>query len=222
MARIFERFKQSILSKFFKLLYHQFAFSYDLVSSLVSLGLWKSWVYAVHVFLPGPRILEIGHGPGHLLKSLSERGSWVVGIDASWPMQQVAKKNLSSSAVWAHLVHGLAQYLPYKNNVFDQVVSTFPSNYIVDPLTLSEIYRVLVPEGKMVVIPVAWITGKKWWYRLAAWLFRITDQVPYNDTGFEQKWSRLFVGAGFQVRVHYTNLGSSSIFILVAKKPLTQ
>ena len=54
----------------FYLLYHPFAFAYDLVAAAVSLGRWKKWVLSVVPFLEGNQILEIGHGPGHLQSAL--------------------------------------------------------------------------------------------------------------------------------------------------------
>ncbi len=64
---------KTLLRFFFRLLYHQFAFTYDLVAATVSLGRWKDWVLSVVPFIEGTRILEIGHGPGHLQRALLEQ-----------------------------------------------------------------------------------------------------------------------------------------------------
>ena len=58
---------QRFMRFFFHLLYHPFAFTYDLVAATVSFGDWKNWVYSILPFINGTRILELGHGPGHLL-----------------------------------------------------------------------------------------------------------------------------------------------------------
>jgi ubiquinone/menaquinone biosynthesis C-methylase UbiE len=55
----------------FHLLYHQFAFTYDAVAWFVSLGQWQAWGQAALKRVRGPRVLEIGHGPGHLLIALA-------------------------------------------------------------------------------------------------------------------------------------------------------
>ncbi|NMC80811.1 MAG: hypothetical protein GYA59_15725, partial [Chloroflexi bacterium] len=39
------------LKVFFDLLYHSFAWTYDGVAAVVSLGRWKGWVYSVIPFL---------------------------------------------------------------------------------------------------------------------------------------------------------------------------
>ena len=58
---------------FYNLLYHPFAFTYDLVAWFVSFGKWKDWVFSVVPHLKGTLILELGHGPGHLQRLLLDR-----------------------------------------------------------------------------------------------------------------------------------------------------
>jgi len=85
---------KTLLRFFFRLLYHQFAFTYDLVAATVSLGRWKDWVLSVLPFIQGTRVLEIGHGPGHLQRALLEQNLLAVGIDESSQMGRLAKRNL--------------------------------------------------------------------------------------------------------------------------------
>ena len=68
---------------FFYQLYHKYAWIYDIVAASVSLGNWRDWIVNVVPYLPGPRVLELGHGPGHLLQRLCENGIQVYGIDES-------------------------------------------------------------------------------------------------------------------------------------------
>src|SRR5829696_5663227 len=88
---------RTLLRIFFYLLYHPFAFTYDLVAATVSLGRWKDWVLSVVPFVEGNRILEIGHGPGHLQRVLLSRNLFTVGIDESAPMGRLARRNLTRS-----------------------------------------------------------------------------------------------------------------------------
>ncbi len=82
------RLLQSLLRFFFSLLYHQFAWTYDLVSATVSLGHWQEWVRASLPYLHG-RTLEIGYGPGHLQTYLHETATpplaWMRA--ARWPVK---------------------------------------------------------------------------------------------------------------------------------------
>ena len=82
------------LSLFFDLLYHQFAWSYDLVSNIVSIGMWEEWIKSVLPDLVGPQILELGHGPGHIQKSLLQEGKQIVGLDLSPQMGRISEKRM--------------------------------------------------------------------------------------------------------------------------------
>ena len=125
---------KTLLRLFFKLLYHQFAFAYDLVAATVSVGQWKNWVSSILPFITGTRILEIGHGPGHLQRLLLSRGLVAVAIDESAPMGLLAKRNTAGKVT---LARALAQGLPFADASFDTVIATFPAEYINDPLTLA-------------------------------------------------------------------------------------
>src|SRR6266542_1760251 len=125
---------------FFNLLYHPFAFTYDLVAVIVSFGKWKDWVMAVIPFIEGTRILELGHGPGHLQRALRDQGLATVGLDESAPMMTIAKMRLRKSGYDnINLTRGLSQDLPFTSNYFTTVVSTFPSDYIFSQRTLAEV-----------------------------------------------------------------------------------
>src|SRR5512136_2652338 len=76
---------------FFHLLYHQFSWLYDFVAWLVSVGNWNKWVTSVIPYLDGPKILEIGFGPGHLQLALQQNNAMVFGIDESAHMVNIAR-----------------------------------------------------------------------------------------------------------------------------------
>lgn len=209
--RIFLRF-------FFRLLYHPFAFTYDLIAATVSFGRWKDWILEVLPFIEGTRILELGHGPGHLQRVLLSRKLIAVGLDESPQMGRLAKRKTRGSA---RLTRGLAQQLPFPDSAFDTVVSTFPSEYIFDPVTLTEAHRVLTEAGKFVILPGAVITGRGIWDRFMAWVFRITGQTPPDLSEIIHERSKEpFAKAGFQLEVHELDVKSSIVFIMVATKSL--
>lgn len=203
-----------LLKVFFYLLYHPMAWSYDLVAWAVSLGRWKHWVYRALPYLPGPRVLELGHGPGHLQLALHKQGAHAFGLDRSPQMSGIARKRLANDGLPALLVNAAASQLPYAARSFDQLVATFPSEYILEHATLSEIQRVLRPNGTLVVLPVAWITGSGWLERTAAWLFRVTGQAT--------EWTGLFANpirrAGFDVSEEQIDLGSSLVMLLICRQ----
>ena len=225
---------KTLLRFFFRLLYHQFAFTYDLVAATVSLGRWKDWVLSVLPFLEGTRILEIGHGPGHLQRALLERDLLAVGVDESPQMGRLAGHNLTrflrstinlpNDKIRAYtqirLARGVSQHLPFPNESFDTIVSTFPSEYIFDPQTLMEAQRVLTSNGRFVILPGATIMGRGALDRAMALLFRITGETPPNLSEILRERSKApFAQSGFQVQIHEVNIRSSLVFILVATKP---
>lgn len=208
-----------LLRIFFRLLYHTFAWTYDLVAAFVSLGQWRSWVMAVAPDLPGPRVLELGHGPGHLQARLLAEARQGFGLDESRQMGRQAQRRLLRKGFTPCLVRGLAQALPYPADTFDQVAATFPSEYIVDSSTLTEIYRVLRPGGEAVLLLLAWITEKRWYGRLAAWLFRVTGQAPRQ---WEPQYLEPVQRMGFESRAENITLKSSILLVIHLKKPDTR
>jgi len=78
---------------FFNLLYHPFAWTYDLVAAIVSLGRWQDWLMQAMPYLSG-RVLEIGFGPGHLQVALNEAGMQAFGLDESRQMGRQARRRL--------------------------------------------------------------------------------------------------------------------------------
>ena len=209
---------QSILADlwrfFFRLLYFRFAWMYDIFAAGVSLGMWNEWILTTIPYLTGDKILEIGHGTGILQVELQSKEKNVIGIDASRQMSQQAFTRLKRHDYNPTLVTALAQYLPFPDTYFQQVVTTFPSEFIIDGRTLVEVHRVLQPRGELVILPYAWITGQKWYERLAAWQFRVTGQAPEWDEKFNQPFEMM----GFTISVERIVLGSSNLPILFATR----
>lgn len=218
------------LRLFFRLLYHQFAFTYDLVAAAVSLNHWKDWVVSVVPFVEGPRVLEIGHGPGHLQRVLltlrDAVGQWpkpvVVGIDESAQMGRMARRNLtsqhSSSPHYGYtkinLTRGVAQHLPFPSESFDTILATFPTEYIEDAKTLEEIKRCLAKQGRLIVLPVALPKNK-----FLDWLFKITHQRPTDALEVIQaKLAAPFQAAGFQTKIKTLDVNSGILLIVQAMK----
>jgi ubiquinone/menaquinone biosynthesis C-methylase UbiE len=214
------RLLAAFLRTFFYLLYHQFAWSYDLVANLVSLGRWKKWIVRTLPYIHGGRLLELGHGPGHLQPRLLDRGTIAVGLDESQQMGRITYRRLKRQGyAQVRLVRGLAQNLPFPAGEFDSVIATFPSEYVLDVRTLSEVHRVLQARGRFVLLPVAWITGKSLPDRFLAWLFRFTGQVPDSPVElFSQQAARHFQEAGFQLEIEQVEVQSSLVLIMIASK----
>ncbi len=201
----------ALLRLFFKLLYHQFAFTYDLVAAAVSFNRWKDWIREVLPLIEGTRTLELGHGPGHLQRLLRRDGWLAIGIDESAQMGRLARRNTSGSA---HLTRGLAEYLPFPNNSFDTIVSTFPTEYIFDSHTLAEARRCLLPGGRLIVLPVAMPKN-----RFLDWLYKFTGESPAeSEDVIKTKLKEPFTKANFVTEILIRDLPSSRLFIILARK----
>lgn len=202
------------LRSLYNLLYHQFAWSYDFVAEAVSLGRWQSWVNECLPYLNGPCILEIGYGPGHLQAEMDCRGRQVFGVDASSEMAHIAHERLLGKGVKSRTIIGYAQYLPFSSSIFDQVVATFPSEYIADPQALADIYRILKPGGMLLIIPFAWLTGKHWYERALSGLLN----VPHRSSDWDNRFVQPFIDARFSCSLTEINLNSSTLLIIQAVK----
>jgi ubiquinone/menaquinone biosynthesis C-methylase UbiE len=219
---LFNRFISGFLSKFFKLLYHQFAWAYDWIAAIVSIGRWKTWVYAVRPYLGGDKVLELGCGPGHLQAAFSSGERAMYGLDASPQMLHLASRNLTKNSREKNLVLGVAQDLPFRDYSFPTVVSTFPSDYIFEPQTLSQIWRVLHDDGQLIILPAAWISGSNVLDRFAAWLFTVTGESPPGEGDdlegkFGQRFGRLSK-AGFHVHHELLEIEDSQVLVIRASK----
>ena len=206
----------SPLRFFFHLIYHQLAWTYDLVAAVVSLGRWKGWVQCALPYVKG-RVLEIGYGPGHLQVSLHQHGFEAYGLDESRQMSRQAGRRLKRRGFHANLVRGLAGGLPFPSNSFETVAATFPSETIFAVQALAECRRVLVPGGRLVIIPTAWITGSGRLERLAAWLFQVTGEVGSIGAILPGMRKRL-KSAGLEVRHELVETRGSRVLVLLATK----
>lgn len=199
----------------FRLLYYEFSWTYDVVAWAVSLGRWNDWIRTVIPYLQGPLILELGHGPGHLQKALlTQPGTSIIGLDLSPYMGRQALRRLRRQKLMPALINSDSRKLPFSGDTFSSIAATFPTEYIFSEATLCELYRVIIPGGRLVIAPLAWITGKGAADRLAARLFQVTGQAPeWQETALLP-----FRNAGFHVTTEWVEVRKSTVLIIVAEK----
>jgi ubiquinone/menaquinone biosynthesis C-methylase UbiE len=206
------------------LLYNELAWSYDIVSWLVSFGQWRDWQRAGLPYLSGSDLLELAHGPGHMLLTLRQAGYRVVGFDLSPAMGRLARRRLSRADLAVPLVRGRAEALPFAPAAFDSILATFPAPFIAAPQTIVAMHRVLRPGGRLVIVPEARLTGRSLLVRLVEWLYAITGQRQGPAATVEQLpplWQRFaqsFAAGGFQLRFEQVILARSVVTIVVAER----
>jgi SAM-dependent methyltransferase len=128
---------------------------YWLASTIPFAGQWRRWQRLVLPHLRGTDVLEVGCGLGTLLADMAQAGYRCAAVDRSPQMVAAARDTLR----WRGLPlddtpiqQAGVQRLPFPDANFDDVVSTFPTEYIADPRALREIGRVLRPGGRLVVV----------------------------------------------------------------------
>jgi arsenite methyltransferase len=103
----------------------------------------------------GERVLDIGTGPGLLAYDMAasvSRNGRVCGIDISDDMLIMSRRRCADQP-WTEFKRGDATNLPYPDASFDAAVSTQVYEYVVDtPAALAELYRVVRPGGRAVVM----------------------------------------------------------------------
>jgi ubiquinone/menaquinone biosynthesis C-methylase UbiE len=202
----------------FRLLYNEMAFSYDLVSAVVSLGEWRCWQRAAlkHLSVPKDRlILELAHGTGNLQLDLNAGGyTNVVGYDLSPYMGRIASRKMHRQRLKPRLVRGMAQKLPFASGSFSAVISTFPTNFIVAPETLHEVYRVLQPDGHLIIVPNGILTGGGVTEAGLEWLYRITGQREDGSLSL----SKFFADFGFEAESIHDSCPRSTAQVILGRK----
>lgn len=213
------RLPRGLVARAFQALYHEAAWSYDAVAWGVSLGQWRDWGRAALPYLTGPRVLELGHGPGHLLAELTGRGYVPVGLDLSPQMGRLARRQTPT----ARLVRARAQAAPFAAGSFDSVLATFPTTYITAPEMATTVYRLLRPGGRLVIVPEAQLGGRGPLRALVEWLYTVTGQRGPADESAATRlafWTAALSGPGFAVSLHEAMVGQSVVTITVAERPV--
>lgn len=107
----------------------------------------------------GEAVLDIGSGPGLLLRDLAltvGASGRAVGLDMSAPMIEIAKHRCDGLGQVA-FEQGQAEMLPFPDAAFDAAVSTQVYEYVPDmALALRELYRVMKPGGRILILDTDW------------------------------------------------------------------
>jgi len=103
--------------------------------------------------LRGRRVLDIGCGTGRVAAALAGRyAATVSGVDPSPEMLEVARGRVPGGVVALEL--GTAESLPFKDGSFEGAVMQLVVHLVDRPRAFAEAYRVLVPQGRLVISTV--------------------------------------------------------------------
>lgn len=144
-------------------MFNRIAGTYDLLNHLLSMGIDKRWRRTLASRLPAGQnlaILDLATGTGDQLISIlqgNEGARFVsgVGLDPAEEMLAHGRAKLVAASLdqKARLEKGDAQALPFADASFDAVTISFGIRNVADaPLALREMYRVLKPGGRLLVL----------------------------------------------------------------------
>jgi len=194
-------------------LYDEFAWTYDWVSWLVSLGHWWSWRTAALDYLIGPRVLEVGFGTGDLLIEMARQGWDVHGLELSLAMHRITARKMRRCGVWTPRARGLVQALPFPDGTFHPIVSTCPAEFILQSPTWQELGRVLAPGGRVIVTGTCLRTDNPFLQQVLRTVFGILEQG-------QGSWhERVTTAAGLKVTEVEHGEQSVRTQVVIAEKP---
>jgi ubiquinone/menaquinone biosynthesis C-methylase UbiE len=136
---------------------------------------------------PGSRVLEIAPGPGYFCIELAKLGHFqITGLDISKSFVEIAARNAAAAGFDIAFKLGDAANQPFPNENFDFIFCQAAFKNFSRPVrAIAEIYRVLRPGGKAVIIDLRRDASRKaideyiqtmGLSRLNAWMTRWTFQ----------------------------------------------
>lgn len=200
----------------FRLLYNDMAFTYDMVSRLVSLGNWRRWQRGVFPFLPPPEsglVLELAHGTGDLQLDLLQAGYRTAALDLSRSMGGLAQQKLARAGLSTVLARGEARHLPIPSDSVASLVCTFPTAFIIEQQTLKEIQRVLKRDAAAVIVLSGTLTGNGLRTQLIRCLYRLSGQAYSPSAGAELL--ALFQAPGMAASARRASMDGSLVQIVI-------
>lgn len=133
--------------------------NYDLLNRILSMGIDVSWrkkvVKSVQKENPST-ILDIATGTGDLAIAMAKATSAkITGFDLSAGMLEVGKKKVAEQKLdqQIEMIQGDAENMPFADHSFDVITVAFGvRNFENLEKGLTEIYRVLKPGGKFIIL----------------------------------------------------------------------
>ncbi|HCJ67046.1 MAG TPA: hypothetical protein DHV62_06915 [Elusimicrobia bacterium] len=138
-------------------IFNDLAKRYDFFCQIASFFLDRFWRKRINSLIePGEIILDLGTGTGELAFGIN-KAEKIIGIDFSWEMLKNAQLKNSKPANQHNEVEFIAadaQRIPFPVESFNSVVSGFVFRHLQKNINmiLKEIYRVIKPEGKIIIL----------------------------------------------------------------------
>ncbi|MER3446875.1 MAG: bifunctional demethylmenaquinone methyltransferase/2-methoxy-6-polyprenyl-1,4-benzoquinol methylase UbiE [Candidatus Dadabacteria bacterium] len=173
-----------------KSLFNRVAEHYDLLNTLFSFGMDKSWRKRLAREISGSTlVLDIATGTAEVAVEITNRldRCCVIGIDPSREMLELGHAKLKSLGVRERiiLVQGFAENLPFKRGTFDAATIAFGIRNTVDTLkSLQEMRRVLRPGGKVGILEFAIPKNR---FFSPFYMFYLRNALPFIGSFFGRR-----------------------------------
>ena len=139
--------------------FNSVAGNYDLMNDLMSAGLhriWKHFAVEVSGARAGSRVLDIAGGTADLSLKFAEKvgeTGRVILTDINYAMLSKGRDRMLDSGYRVSAVQCDAEKIPFASDYFDCVTVAFGlRNMTHKDLALAEMFRVLRPDGKLMVL----------------------------------------------------------------------
>jgi len=144
--------------------FHSVASNYDLMNDLMSFGMhhmWKKFLVNTSNAKKNARILDIAGGTADLSVLLAKKigaqssdfTGQIIHSDINLSMLNIGRNKLINQGIFIPSVLCDAESLPFPDNYFDYVTIGFGIRNMTDKKkALKEIYRVLSPGGKILIL----------------------------------------------------------------------
>ena len=133
--------------------------NYDNLNRVISLGIdvkWRNKVVALVTEKNPETVLDIATGTGDLVILMAKTSAKkIIGLDISEGMLEVGRKKIEKANLSQRIemVLGDSESMPYPDNYFDAITVSFGiRNFETLEKGLTEIYRVLKPNGLFVIL----------------------------------------------------------------------
>lgn len=144
-------------------LFDSIASDYDRLNHILSLNIDKGWrkkaVRELADVKSPLRVLDVACGTGDFTIEIARKlpdGSEIAGVDISEGMMEIGREKIMKAGVSAQMSVADCEDLPYDDCTFDRVSVGFGvRNFEHLELGLKEMFRVLKPDGKLVVLELS-------------------------------------------------------------------
>lgn len=154
--------------------------NYDLMNDLMSLGVhrvWKRDFAASSGISPGQHVLDLAGGTGDITALLSKKvgeNGRVVLSDINEAMLSAGRARMEDQGIVRNVRYAIAnaEMLPFEDEEFDAVTIAFGLRNVTDKdAALREMYRVLRPGGKVLILEFSQVKAEPLKAIYDAWSF---------------------------------------------------